>query len=218
MWNSYEPVGIRAVTKFLITLVLTFACAITAVASDVPDLLSLIIAQLSEPAVVRASFVQEKRLAVLSRPIVSRGRVIVSRRDGLIWQIEAPLRMSITFSESRIIETDAEGKHRVHSGSDNRVQAEVGRVFRGLLAADRDILNRYFTLHAEGDVQHWRIDMTPRSAELGKFIKTLQLSGGRHIETIRVDESNSDATLIRLRDAVTADSLSADEQALLSAP
>jgi len=205
-------------TKLLAALVLTMTCAITAAATDAPDLLSLIVAQLSEPAVVRASFVQEKQIAVLSRPIVSRGRVIVSRRDGLIWQIEAPLRMSIAFSASRIIETDAAGKRRVHSGSDNRVQAEVGRVFHGLLAADRDILNRYFTLQAEGDVRHWRIDLTPRSAELGKFIKSLQLSGGRMIETIRVEEPNSDTTLIRLQNTAPGDSLSADEQALLSAP
>lgn len=218
MWNGYEPVGSHAVKRFLATLVVSIICASTAAATDTSDLLSLIVTQLSEPAVVRAGFIQEKRLAVLSRPIVSRGRVIVSRREGVIWQIESPLRMSIAFSGTRTIEIDADGKRRVHGDSDNRVQAEVGRVFRGLLAADRDILNRYFNLHADGDVRHWRIDLTPRSAELGKFIKTLQLTGGRNIETIRIEEPNSDTTLIRLQDTTTTDSLSADEQALLSAP
>lgn len=218
MWSSYEYFGICAVKMFLITLVFAITCASTAAATDTPDLLSLVVAQLSEPAVVRASFIQEKRLAVLSRPIVSRGRVIVSRREGLIWQIEAPLRMIIAFSGPHIIEIDADGKRRSQRGSDNRVQAEVGRVFRGLLAADRDILNRYFNLHAEGNVQHWRIDLTPRSGDLGKFIKTLQLSGGRNIETIRVEEPNSDTTLIRLQNTATTNSLSADERALLSAP
>jgi hypothetical protein len=204
--------------KLLAALALTIACSITMAAGDAPDLLSRIVAQLSEPAVVRAGFVQEKRVAVLSRPIVSRGRVIVSRRDGLIWLIEVPLRMSIAFSGSLIIETDAEGRRRVLSDSGNRIQAEVGRVFHGLLAADLGILDRYFNLQAAGDVQHWRIELTPRSVELGKFIKALQLTGGRTIETIRVEEPNNDTTLIRLQNVETADSLSADEQALLSAP
>jgi hypothetical protein len=205
-------------TKLLAAMALTIACSITTAASDAPDLLSRIVAQLSEPAVVRAGFVQEKRIAVLSRPVVSRGRIIVSRRDGLIWLIEVPLRMSIAFSGSLIIETDAEGRRRVHSDSDNRIQAEVGRVFHGLLAADLSILDRYFSLQATGDTQHWRIDLTPRSVELSKFIKALQLTGGRHIEAIRVEEPNNDITLIRLQNVTTADSLNADEQALLSAP
>jgi len=204
--------------KLLAALVLTIVCSTTTAASDAPDLLSRIVAQLSEPAVVRAGFVQEKKIAVLSRPIVSRGRVIVSRRDGLIWLIEVPLRMSIVFSDSLIIETDAEGKRRVHDDSDNRIQAEVGRVFHGLLAADLGILDRYFSLQATGDTQHWRIDLTPRSAVLGKFIKVLQLTGGQTIETIRIEEPNNDTTLIRLLNVATADSLSADEQALISAP
>jgi len=204
--------------KSMAALVLTIACSTTTAASAASDLLTLIVAKLSEPAVVRGDFVQEKQIAVLSRPIVSRGRVIVSRHDGLIWQIESPLRMSIAFSDSRIIETDAAGNRRVHGDSENRIQAEVGRVFHGLLAADLGILDRYFNLQASGDVQHWRIDLTPRSVELGKFIKTLQLTGGRNIDTIRVEEPNSDTTLIRLLNVATADSLSADEQALISAP
>ena len=204
--------------KLMAALVLTIACSTTTAASDASDLLSLIVAKLSEPAVVRGDFVQEKQIAVLSRPIVSRGRVIVSRHDGLIWQIESPLRMSIAFTDSRILETDAAGNRRVHGDSDNRIQAEVGRVFHGLLAADLGILDRYFSLHASGDVQHWRIELTPRSVELGKFIKTLQLTGGRNIDTIRVEEPNSDTTLIRLQNVTTGDSLSADEQALISAP
>jgi hypothetical protein len=218
MSNTYKSAEIRAMMKFPATMALAIVCSITAATTHASDLLSLIVGQLSDSAVVRGDFVQEKQIAVLSRPIVSRGRVIVSRRDGLIWQIEAPLRMSIAFSDSRIIETDAAGNRRVHNDSDNRIQAEVGRVFHGLLAADLDILDRYFNLQTSGDVHHWRIDLTPRSVGLGKFIKTLQLSGGRNIETIRVEEPNSDTTLIRLLDVSTADSLSADEQALLSAP
>ena len=205
-------------TRLLAALALTIACSTTTAASDAPELLSRIVARLSEPAVVRAGFVQEKRVAVLSRPIVSRGRVIVSRRDGLIWLIEVPLRMSIAFSDALIIETDAEGRRHVHDDSDNRVQAEVGRVFHGLLAADMGILERYFSIQAAGDTQHWRIELTPRSAGLGKFIKALRLTGGRTIETIRVEEPNNDSTLIRLQNVTTGDSLSAEEQALLSAP
>ena len=52
-------------------------------------------------------------------------------------------------------------------------------MFHGLLAADLGILDRYFSLHGSGDTQHWRIELTPRSVELGKFIKALQLTGGQ---------------------------------------
>ncbi|MDT8388842.1 MAG: outer membrane lipoprotein carrier protein LolA [Thiogranum sp.] len=203
--------------KWLFPLLLTMSCAGSVTAAE-PDLLSLVLARLAEPAVVRADFVQEKTLRVLSRPIVSRGRIIVSRGEGLIWQIEAPLEMSIAFSDARIVESDADGRHLVDGGGDNRIQTEVGRVFRGLLTPDPEILQRYFRLNVEGDVDNWRIDLTPRSAGLATFIEALQIVGGRTIETIVIRESDTDSTVIRLENVAVAGSLTEDERALLSMP
>lgn len=190
----------------------------TASAAPAADLLSAILTELAKPAVVHAEFTQEKQLRVLSRPINSRGQVTIARGAGLIWQIESPLRMSIAIGEQQMIETDSTGKRRVLGGDGNRLQAEIGRVFRSLLTADQSVLERYFALRAEGDMQHWRIELTPASAELGKFIRMLQLTGSTHIESIRVDEPNGDTTLIRLQDSRTADRLSAAEKALLGTP
>lgn len=218
MLSSHEHAKSRMMKKFLATAALAFLFFSRAVTAATPDLLSQIVVQLSESNVVRGSFVQEKRITQLSRAILSRGQMTVARNDGLIWRIESPLQMSIAFSGDLVIEIDSTGRRRVQDNRDNRVQAEVSRVFKSLLAADLDVLEQYFNLEASGDLQHWDIDLTPRSTELGKFIKTLELSGGRHIETIRVEEASGDTTLIRLLDVATANSLTADEQALLGAP
>lgn len=183
-------------------------------ATEPPQLLDRLVTQLSEPAVVRAEFVQEKQVAVLARPLASRGRITVSRRDGVIWQLEAPIRMSIAFGETKIVEVDAEGRRRVRGIGENRAQAEVGRIFKGLLAADMASLRRYFQVDAEGDLQSWRIRLTPRSPEVARFIKVMQLTGRGHIEGIRIEEASGDATSIRLRNVETAATLNQAEQAL----
>lgn len=186
-------------------------------AADSPDLLTRLVAQLSEPAVVQAEFVQEKQLAALTRPLISRGRITVSRRDGVLWQMDSPIRMSVAFGAAHIVEVDAEGRRRVRDLGENRAQAEAGRIFRGLLAADMDSLRRYFELEAQGDLQHWRINLRPRSQEVSLFIKGMQLSGGKHIEGIRVDEAGGDSTIIRLRNIKTRATLTPDERALFAA-
>lgn len=155
-------------------------------------------------------------MAVLTRPLTSRGRITVSRRDGVIWQLEAPIRMSVAFGETKIVEVDAEGRRRVRGIDENRAQAEVGRIFKGLLAADMASLRRYFQVGAEGDLESWRIHLTPRSPEVARFIKTMQLTGGRHIEAIRIEEASGDTTSIRLRNIETTTTLNQAEQALFA--
>lgn len=196
--------------------VLILFCSASQAATDPPQLLDRLVGILSEPAVVRAEFIQEKRMAVLTRPLISRGRITVSRRDGVIWQLEAPIRMSVAFGETKIIEVDAEGRRRVRGIGENRAQAEVGRIFKELLAADMASLRRYFQVDAEGDLESWRIRLTPRSPEVARFIKTMQLTGGRHIEVIRIEEAGGDATSIRLRNIESTTTLNQAEQALFA--
>lgn len=187
-------------------------------ADDALQLLSRIADRLAQPAVVRARFVQEKRLAALSRPVVSRGRLTIARGDGVLWRLETPIRMSIAITETGIVETDSEGTRRARTARDNPALAEIGRVFRGVFTADLSSLRQYFELRVTGDLDRWHVDLAPRSAEVGRFIRTMQLSGGRHIETIRVEEPGGDYMVIRLSGVVTASTIDVRERGLLTAP
>ena len=179
------------------------------------DLFERIGGMLSRPALLRASFTQEKRAAALTRPIASRGRLTVARDLGVIWRIEAPLTMSVAYRGDAVVEVDGEGRRRVRPFSDNRAQAEVGRVIRPLPAAAFSALRQHFDAEGNADGKGWQVDLVPRSPQLAQFVKSLQLAGALHVEQIVVVDGSGDTTLIRLRDFETPGALDAEERALL---
>ena len=179
------------------------------------DLFERIGGTLSRPRLLRAAFHQEKRAAALTRPIVSRGRLTVARDLGVVWRIEAPLTMSVAYRSDALVEVDGEGRRRVRPFSDNRAQAEVGRVIRALLAADFGALRQHFDAQGSADGKRWQVDLVPRSPQLAQFVKSLQLAGGVHVEQIVVVDGGGDTTLIRLKDFETPGDLDAEERALL---
>jgi hypothetical protein len=179
------------------------------------DLFERIAGTLSRPQLLRATFAQEKRAAALTRPIVSRGRITVARDLGVVWRIEAPLTMSVAYRSDAVVEVDGEGRRRVRPFSDNRAQAEAGRVIRALLAADFGALRQHFDAQGSADGKRWQVDLVPRSPQLAQFVRSLQLSGGLHVEQIVVIDGSGDTTLIRLRDFETPAALDGEERSLL---
>ncbi|MEO8409085.1 MAG: outer membrane lipoprotein carrier protein LolA [Propionivibrio sp.] len=200
----------------LILALLLFCAA--PVLADEQDTLKRIAAQLEQHAVVRAEFTQTKQMAALKRPLVSSGRLVFSRRHGVLWQIEQPYRMTYVLGAERIVEIAADGTHRQRGLREVPGLAQVGRVFRALLGADTATLQENFAVTVTGDPAddgRWQIDLVPRSAQLAQFLRGLQLSGHAYAENIVIEETGggrgTDRTQIRLVDSHAAAAPSPDE-------
>ncbi|MBP9713925.1 MAG: outer membrane lipoprotein carrier protein LolA [Sterolibacterium sp.] len=146
--------------------------------------------------VIRAEFMQEKAMAAFKKPLMTRGRLVFARGQGVIWKIEAPLRLTYVLGEDRITEMGEDGVAQVRTAQDVPGLAQVGRVFRALLGAQTEALRELFTIAPEGSVDAWRLQLTPKPGPLAQAIKKIQLAGGRHVERIRIEEGNGDATTI----------------------
>jgi hypothetical protein len=155
--------------------------------------------------VVRAEFEQTRRMAVMKRPLVIRGRLTFSRGQGVLWRIEQPYRMSYVLGETRIVEIGEDGARRVREARDVPGLAQVSRFFRAMLGADPSVLREHFDVAARGDASRWTLELSPRQAQIGQFLEGLQLSGGRFIEEIRIDEAGGDSTRILFTDSQGAD-------------
>lgn len=193
------------VTRRTFWLGCTGALCLPAVAAA-PDLLAQIGAQLEQHAVVRAKFVQTRQMVALKRPVVSRGRMVFSRRDGVVWLVEGPLKVGYWLSEQRVVEVTADGVRREQNMSDNPAMAQVGRLMRAMLGAQVEALREPFEIKAQGALNQWDIELMPRQTQLAQYIKALRISGGRYIDTLRIEERSGDVTTIRF-----ADSLSSNE-------
>lgn len=193
---------------------LFLAVATAAGAAPSADDLALRLNQrLAQHPVLRAEFVQEKQMAAFKKPLVTRGRLVFVRGQGVLWTIEAPLKLTYVLTDDRISEIGEDGSVLARTAQDVPGLAQVGRIFRALLEAQTDALKDIFTVAPEGSVDSWRLTLTPKPGPVGQYMRQVQLIGGRHLDKIRIEESNGDATSISFRNTSEADAASAEERA-----
>ena len=160
--------------------------------------------RIAQYPVIRAEFEQTKQMAALKRPLVTSGHLTFSRQYGVLWVIEKPYRMSYVLSETRVAEIGSDGVRRIREAKDVAGLAQVGRVFRALLGANTEMLRDYFETTVESNPAQWRINLKPKQPQLAQYIAGMQVSGGRFVEAIRIDERRGDTARIvfnRVEDA-----------------
>jgi len=169
-------------------------------------LLSNIAAGLGRSAVLRAEFTQTKKVAALTRPLESSGRLVYARERGIVWKIERPYRVTYLLNDAGVVELDASGAVSSSAGQGPGWQ-HVSRIFRSLFAADLTALDQYFVAAARGEPAHWEIVLDPRPA-LKPIFQNVVVKGGRFVEQVNFAESNGDTMTIRfvnIREAATLD-------------
>jgi outer membrane lipoprotein-sorting protein len=183
----------------------------SAPASDV----TLVRERVKIAAVLKGEFEQTKTLKGFRNPLVSRGEFLVARGQGVWWHTQQPFETTLVVTQTRLFTRNADG-----SASDLvDAQAEPGarqvnELVFALLAADLDALAAKFTLVAQPvGAAGWTLVLTPRDANLAKFLVRATLSGERDVQTVRIEEARGDATLIRFSHQVPAAALAADEAA-----
>lgn len=182
-------------------------------ASDVP-LLETIAAQLDTAPVIVAEFTQTRRISGLKQPVVSSGRVVFARGQGLVWQIERPFRHAYVFSAQGLTEIDAKGERRPRASGQAGDVAQGARVFDALLRGDLTALREHFEVEVQGAREAWTAQLRPRRAEVASALRSLTLKGGREVQEIALTEASGDLSHIALRVARRGDALAPAEARL----
>ena len=177
--------------------------ALPAYAAD--DLAERVIARLASYPVVRADFVQERTQPSLTKPVVSSGRMVLSSRHGLVWQVEAPVKVTLVFTASG-------------SAGGGAAEAEMGRLVRAILTGDLRELRSAFTLEPHGDLERWTIRLLPRARELAQYLRVIELGGAAHLESIGIDEAGGERLRVRMKNFVVAPELEPAERKALALP
>lgn len=180
--------------QFLLGTLGMFGAPVWAATSE---LLTAIAAQIEQHPVVQAEFVQTKKMTALHRPLISRGRMVFSRQDGLFWWIEEPLKMGYWLGEAKMVEILPNGERREQATASNPALAQISRVMRSMLAAQASTLVENFDVHASGRTSQWVLTLVPKQAQLLQHVRCIQLSGGRFIEEVVLVEPSGDSTQTR---------------------
>jgi hypothetical protein len=202
-------------TLRLFALAALASFAVAASAAPDADFAKLIHDRLKISPVLKGEFEQAKTLKGFKNPLVSKGEFLVARGQGVWWHTQQPFESTLVVTKSRMFTRNADGSaaNLMDAQSDAGAK-QVNEMIFSLLAADLDALADKFAIAAQPvGAAGWTLTLTPRDANLARFLVRATLTGERDVQTIRLDEARGDATQIRFSHQVPSAALAIDEAA-----
>jgi hypothetical protein len=157
--------------------------------------------QLASPPVLRGEFEQEKALRGFRNPLRSQGTFLLVREQGIVWRTEEPFPSTVVLTRERVVSRPPDGPVRVElEATDHPGLGTVHALLIALVGGDLEALTAQFDAKADiiGD-DGWRLSLVPRTGPGRRFVGQIELRGGTHVESVRIDEVSGDRTSIRFR-------------------
>ena len=150
-------------------------------------------------------FEETRSIAGVTKPLMSRGRLIYEPGGRLIKRFESPRRETAILDEDRLTILDADDTEV--ATIDLWMQRDLQLVFTGLQAVfsgDAAALRSAFDIRIDGDAGKWRMQLTPKSEEGDSRLARVVVSGkAQEIASFEVRERDGDSAVIRLLGGAT---------------
>ena len=165
--------------------------------------------------VLRGEFEQVKTLKGFRNPLVSHGEFLVARGQGVWWHTLKPFESTLVVTPTRLFTRAADGSTAdlADAQAEPGVRQVNALVF-SLLAADLDALAATFDVVAQPVGPFgWTMTLTPRDANVARFLVRATLVGDRDVQSVRIEEARGDVTQIRFSHQAPSAALAGDEAA-----
>lgn len=173
-----------------------------------------IFSQLSETPTVRANFEQQKKLASMNKTFVSKGTVLFSKSQGVIWKIQTPVKADLIVTPRKLVQKT----QRTHSQIeiDKSPYGSVATMFLQLMSGNETALAKNFNVvSASYSPAQWNVALTPKSSLFKKLFVRVDAQGQRYVDRIVIREKANNSTSIRFSQQTTQpQTLTAEENAL----
>lgn len=179
----------------LIALVALGLCGPSAAAGfDVAQLMSALARQ---PGGL-ATFVETRHLALLDKPLVRTGEMRYTPPDRLEMRTLTPKpELMLLERESLTLERD-QRRMRIRLGSRPEVLAFVDSV-RGLLAGDREAMERTYLMQLQGPAARWVLTLHPKDADIAGLVQRITVTGTEaQIRTIEYQQADGDRSVLAI--------------------
>ncbi|MDR2429474.1 MAG: outer membrane lipoprotein carrier protein LolA [Puniceicoccales bacterium] len=173
--------------------------------------------RLATHAVLRCEFSQQRHIAGLTRPLKASGKILIAQKHGLYWRQIKPFAQTLILQPGRMVQI-LEGKEPVTITPESNPQLfQFNSLLLAVLNADRAELEKTFTLDLATNQDVWTLTLTPSTPPLDKVFRKIILSGSQHIESVKIEDTQGDATDIRFaRHTTTPATLTPAERAQFS--
>lgn len=146
---------------------------------------------LRESARLRGDFSQRKDLRILRQPFISRGWFIYSRQNGIYWEIASPLPGAYLIGKKGI--RPAGGGSPV---PESPFANGIGRIFSSIIGVDLEELRTHFDMYYRNPDAGWQLGLKPRNRHIAGLISSIEITGNRYIDAIKIRETGGDITEI----------------------
>ena len=176
--------------------------------------LKQIFTQLSATSLVRANFEQQKKLASLNKTFVSKGTILFSKSQGVIWKIQTPVKADLVVTPRKLVQKT----QRTYSQIDMEKSpyGSVATMFLQLMSGDETALVKNFNIvSVRYTPAQWNVALTPKSGLFKKLFVRVDVQGQRYVDRIVLLEKANNSTTIRFSQQTTQpQTLMAEENAL----
>lgn len=143
-------------------------------------------------------FVQEKKLAMLDKPLITEGELLLDDTQTVTWDIQKPFALRYVLTPNSIREIDAQGERSIPTGQ-NPLAAALTQAMTTTFSGQWHDDSTLAAVTASGNTQQWQLQIAPLSTELKTLIQAMTVDGTQQeITTVTILESNGDRALIHL--------------------
>jgi hypothetical protein len=144
------------------------------------------------------TFVEEKFVAVLDRPVKSTGELFYDAPDRLEKRTLTPKPETLVLEHGAV--TAQRGRHRYVLDLNQYPQVvPFVESIRATLAGDRISLERVFHVGLDGDFSNWTLTLKPSDPALGRTVREIHIAGHQDaVDRVEILESDGDRSLLTL--------------------
>ncbi len=186
--------------------------AADSIADDYKDLDS-IRARLSKNTIVHADFTQIKTLEAFNRPVKSSGRLVVSQKQGILWQVRSPYQVTFVVKKGAFLEVHKDGTVKNRGSGGVRSYSHISRLFEALFSVNAQELKKYFQIKGLEGEERWQLELVPLE-DMVKYLKSVVITGTDFVDDISIEEPRGDTILVTFSNQSGNNPLTDDETRL----
>lgn len=184
--------------------VLAMACvpALAAESDELQSFLQEIQAASDQVRSFSSTFVQERKLALFTEPVVFHGSLTVVRPNRLRWEFTSPVPSVLIFNGERGMRCNADAPPASFDLGSDPIMKSVAEQLWLWLGGDYSRLESLYRMEKSGPDS---LKITPKEEGMAKFISTITITfdtTNRQPEKVEIAEPGGDATVITFQSYV----------------
>jgi outer membrane lipoprotein-sorting protein len=147
----------------------------------------------------RATFVEEKQIAMLDKPVESSGELLYTAPDRLEKRTLKPKPESMMVNGGELLIERGRQKYHLQLQDYPELAAFIDSI-RGTLAGDRKTLERNYRLSLDGTAEHWALKLLPADEKMKAVIQGIRITGARdQVRSIEITQADGDSSLMTIQ-------------------